>query len=145
MKTIKLNLLKAGGVFTSIAPLVVVIIINWNEYVMAAGGQTWKLTIGGTIAVVLIALSVLGKMKISGRKTLFTILLVVVFLLEPIIADMKLLCACALGGEILNGITFEQFAKKYQETITMEKQANINAKATEEVLEKIVNKTSGRV
>ena len=47
MKTLKLKLLEGGGIVTSLLPLLVVIIINWNEYVVAAGGSSWKLTIGG--------------------------------------------------------------------------------------------------
>ena len=129
----------------SLAPLITCIAINWNDYVIAAGGQTWKLSIGGTIAVFLIAIAMLGKLKLPGLKTFLAILLIVVFLIEPILADLKLLCACALGGQIINGFTFELFAKKYQETMTMEKQADINAKATQKVVEDVIGKITGRV
>ena len=145
MKTLKLKLLEGGGIVTSLLPLIVVIIINWNDYVMAAGGQTWKLTIGGTMAVGMIAIAMLGKLKMPGLKTFFAILLVIIFLIEPILADLKLLCACALGGQLINGVTFELLAKKYKETMTMEKQADINAKATQKVIEETINKMSGRV
>lgn len=145
MKALKLKLLQGGGLITSLAPLIVCIAINWNDYVIAAGGQTWKLSIGGTIAVCLIGAMVIGKLKLPGLKTFFAILLLIVFLIEPILADLKLLCACALGGQILNGFTFEIFAKKYQETTTMEKQASINAKATQKAMEDVISKISGRV
>lgn len=145
MKTLKLKLLEGGGIVTSLLPLLVVIIINWNEYVVAAGGQSWKLTIGGVMAVGIIAATMIGKMKMPGLKTFFAILLVIIFLLEPILADLKLLCAMALLGQIANGVTFEIFAKKYKETMTMEKQADINAKATQKVLEDAINKMTGRV
>lgn len=145
MKTLKLKLLEGGGIVTSLLPLIVVIIINWNDYVMAAGGQTWKLTVGGVMAVGMIAIAMLGKMKLPGLKTFFAILLVIIFLIEPILADLKLLCACALGGQLINSVTFELLAKKYKETMTMEKQADINAKATQKVIEETINKMSGRV
>jgi hypothetical protein len=145
MKTLKLKLLEGGGIVTSLLPLLVVIIINWNEYVVAAGGSSWKLTIGGVMAVGMIAATMIGKMKLPGLKTFFAILLVIIFLLEPILADLKLLCAAALGGQLINGFTFEIFAKKYKETMTMEKQADINAKATQKVLEDAINKMTGRV
>ena len=145
MKTLKLKLLQGAGLLTSLAPLITVIIINWNDYVIAAGGQSWKLTVGGCIAVFIIAATMLGKLKMPGLKTFFAVLLVIIFLLEPILADLKLLCACALGGQLLNGLTFEMFANKYKETITMEKQADINAKATQKVIEETINKMNGRV
>lgn len=145
MKTLKLKLLQGGGILTSLAPLITCIAINWNDYVLAAGGETWKLSVGGTIAVCLIGAIVIGKLKLPGLKTFFAILLLIVFLIEPILADLKLLCACALGGQVLNGFTFEIFTKKYQETITMEKQADINAKATQKVVENVISKMNGRV
>lgn len=145
MKTLKLKLLEGGGIVTSLLPLLVVIIINWNDYVVAAGGSSWKLTIGGVMAVGMIAATMIGKMKLPGLKTFFAILLVIIFLLEPILADLKLLCAAALGGQLINGFTFEIFAKKYKETMTMEKQADINSKATQKVLEDAINKMTGRV
>ena len=145
MKTLKLKLLEGGGIVTSLLPLLVVIIINWNDYVVSAGGQSWKLTIGGVMAVGMIAALMIGKMKMPGLKTFFAILLVIIFLLEPILADLKLLCAAALGGQLVNGFTFEIFVKKYKETMTMEKQADINAKATQKVVEDAINKITGRV
>lgn len=144
-KQIKLKLLQGGGLVASLAPLITCIAINWNDYVVAAGGQTWKLSIGGTIAVFLIAVAMLGKLKMPGLKTFFTVLLVIVFLIEPILADLKLLCACALGGQVLNGISFEWLANNYKDKISREKQADTTANAMEKVIEKAINKMNGRV
>ena len=144
-KQIKLKLLQGGGLVTSLAPLITCIAINWNDYVVAAGGQTWKLSIGGTIAVFLIAVAMLGKLKMPGLKTFFTVLLVIVFLIEPILADLKLLCACALGGQVLNGISFEWLANNYKDKISREKQADTTANAMEKVIDKALSKINGRV
>jgi hypothetical protein len=143
-RQIKLGLLKTGGVITAIAPLVTVIAINWNDYVMASNGNPLKLTMGGMIAVFLIACSTLGRLKMPGKTTFYFMLLVMVILLDPVLADLKLLCFCALGGEVLNAVTFNIFTKNYQETITMEKQAKI----TKNVFKNEDNKTTksnGRV
>lgn len=144
-KKIKLKLLQGGGLVTSLAPLITCIAINWNDYVVAAGGQTWKLSIGGTMAVFLIAVAMLGKLKMPGIKTFFTVLLVIVFLIEPILADLKLLLFCALGGQVLNGISFELLANNYKDKISREKQADTTANAMEKVIEKAINKINGRV
>lgn len=144
-KQIKLKLLQGGGLVTSLAPLITCIAINWNDYVVASGGQTWKLSIGGTIAVFLIAVAMLGKLKMPGLKTFFAVLLVVVFLIEPILADLKLLCACALGGQVLNGISFELLANNYKSKIDREKQADTTATAMEKVIDKAISKINGRV
>lgn len=144
-KQIKLKLLQGGGLVTSLAPLITCIAINWNDYVVASGGQTWKLSIGGTIAVFLIAVAMLGKLKMPGLKTFFAVLLVIVFLIEPILADLKLLCACALGGQVLNGISFELLANNYKSKIDREKQADTTATAMEKVIDKAISKINGRV
>ena len=144
-KQIKLKLLQGGGLVTSLAPLITCIAINWNDYVVASGGQTWKLSIGGTIAVFLIAVAMLGKLKMPGLKTFFAVLLVIVFLIEPILADLKLLCACALGGQVLNGISFELLANNYKSKIDREKQADTTASAMEKVIDKAISKINGRV
>jgi hypothetical protein len=145
MKTLKLKLLEGGGLITSLLPVIIAVIINWNDYVIAAGGKSWKLGIGGIIAVCVIGGIMIGKMKLPGLKTFFAILLLIIFLLEPILADLKLLCFLALCGQLINGFTFEIFAKKYKETMTMEKQADINAKATQKVIEDTINRMNGRV
>ena len=145
MKTLKLKLLEGGGILTSFLPVIIAVIINWNDYVIAAGGQSWKLSAGGIIAVCVIGGIMIGKMKLPGLKTFFAILLLIIFLLEPILADLKLLCFLALCGQLVNGFTFELAAKKYKETMTMEKQADINAKATQKVVEDAINKITGRV
>lgn len=144
-KQVNLKLLQTGGVISSLAPLITAIIINWNDYVIQSNGSAVKLTIGGSIAVFLIAFSVVGKLKMPSRLTFYTMLLVMVFLLEPVLADLKLLSACALGGELFNSCTFSALAKNYKETITMEKQADINAKAMVKAQEESKNKYSGRV
>ena len=143
-KQIKLGLLKTGGVVTAIAPLVTVIAINWNDYVMASNGNPLKLTMGGMIAVFLIACSTIGRLKMPGKITFYFMLLVMVILLEPVLADLKLLCACALGGEVVNSFTFNIFSKNYQETITMEKQAKITKNIFKSEDKKTI-KTNGRV
>ena len=144
-KQIKLWLLKTGGVVTAIAPLVTVIAINWNDYVMASNGNPLKLTMGGMIAVFLIACSTIGRLKMPGKITFYAMLLVMVILLEPVLADLKLLCFCALGGEVVNSFTFNIFTKNYQETITMEKQAKITKSVFNGEDKKKDSKYSGRV
>lgn len=144
-RQIKLGLLKTGGVITAIAPLVTVIAINWNDYVMASNGNPLKLTMGGMIAVFLIACSTIGRLKMPGKITFYFMLLVMVILLEPVLADLKLLCACALGGEVVNSFTFNIFTKNYQETITMEKQARITKNVFNNEENKKDSKYSGRV
>ena len=132
---IKLILLKTGGIITSLAPLITVIAINWNDYVIASNGNTVKLTVGGCIAVFLIVFSTLGKLKMPSKFTFYFMLLVLVYLLEPILADLKLLTGMALLGESASCVTFNLFAKKYEETLTMRKQAKINAEEMAKVKE----------
>lgn len=121
----KLNLLKAGGVISSLAPLGITIGISIPEYVQKNNGSVLSLTIGGIIAIILIAVSVLGRLKLPGRIWFFALLFLMVCLLEPVLADLKLLSGMALAGEGINSAVFSPQVKRMTEQTSMEKQAKV--------------------
>lgn len=121
----KLNLLKTGGVISSLAPLGITIGISIPEYIQKNNGSVLSLTIGGIIAIILIAISVLGRLKLPGRIWFFALLFLMVCLLEPVLADLKLLSGMALAGEGINTAIFNPQVKKLTEQNSMEKQAKI--------------------
>ncbi len=144
-QTIKLKLLQLGSLITSLAPLGVAVGINWNSYVTAGSSSPLKLTIGGVLAAAMIALTAVGKLKIKGKYWGLGIALVLVYLLEPILADMKMLLLCVLGGDVLNTITFSNWVNKYKEKIEINKQADATAKATEDIIKEVVSELKGKV
>lgn len=111
----------------------------------ASGGSPLKLTIGGIVAVAIIALTAIGKVPIKGKFLVLGIAIGLAYLLEPILADIKMLLSCVLGGELLNQFTFSNWVNKYKGKIAINKQADATAKATEAIVEKVINKLEGKV
>ena len=137
----KLRLLEISRVIVILIPLMVVVIINRNDYFYSPT-STVSMTIGGCIGVVLAVLMSVDKVHIRSRLIVFGLIFGLAWALEPLIVDLKLLAGAAFGGEIINTIFFEGRIKRMRRLSEAEEAAEINAQAQEKVVEKIVR---GRV
>ncbi len=133
----KLFFLCAGGFLASILPLVALLILRWEEYTAVPGGAV-RLCFGGAAIAALIAMKVLGKLKLPSRLTVMVIALVLVYLLEAMISDLTLILWTAILGEALDTFLFSPFAKRTRERIAIEKQADATADKVEELLKQYV-------
>ena len=139
----KLRLLEISRVIVILIPLMVVVIINRNDYFYSPT-STVSMTLGGCVATVLALLLSFDKIHIRSRLVLIGLLFGLVWALEPLIIDLKLLLGATFGGEIVNSIFFESRIKRMRRLWEAEEAAEINAQANEKVVEKIVT-ISGRV
>lgn len=137
----KLYLLEILRVVTILTPLLVIVIINRNDYFYNTA-STVSMTIGGCVAVVLALLLSFDKLKVRSRIIVFGVVFGLVWALEPLIVDLKLLSGAAFLGEIVNTIFFEGRIKRLRRLWEAEEAAEINAQAQEKVVEKIIG---GRV
>ena len=133
----KLFFLCLGGFLSSTLPLMALLIIKWEEYTAIPGGAV-RLCFGGIAIVALIALKVLGKIKLPSRLTVMAIVLVLVYLLEALLADLTLILWVALIGEAIDTFLFSPFAKRVRERIAIAKQADATADRVEELLKQYV-------
>lgn len=133
----KLFFLCAGGFLSSTLPLIALLIIKWEEYTAIPGGAV-RLCFGGGMIVALIALKVLGKIKLPSRITVMAVVLVLVYLLEALLADLTLILWVALIGEAIDTFLFAPFAKRVRERIAIAKQADATADRVEELLKQYV-------
>ena len=78
---LRLALLYIGSFIVSIAPLLVCLIVNWNEYTKMPQ-DTVKLCLGGLLALFFIFLKVIGKLHMPRRIVLFSIVFIMVYLLQ---------------------------------------------------------------
>jgi len=138
----RLVLLQIGSFFVSIAPLIIVLIINWGEYTKTPG-ETIKLCIGGIMALFFIFLKVIGKLKMPRRIVLFGVVFIMAYLLQAIMDDMILLSGMALLGEFIDLVCFQGFIKKLKENILIGKTANATTDQVEQVIKKYIG--NGRV
>ncbi len=125
--------LRVLGVIVTFAPVLLEIFIHKDVYFRSRSAG-WALTIGGIIAVVLVALAMVGKlgsMLGSDIRVVGTIF-VMAMLMEPIMVNVKLLSFLLLCGMVVNAL----FVKPKLARLTRRK-AN---EETAEVLREALNK-----
>lgn len=138
----RLILLQIGSFIVSIAPLVIVLIINWGKYTKTPG-ETVKLCIGGIMVAFFIFLKVIGKLKMPRRIVLFGVVFIMAYLLQAIMNDMILLSGMALLGEFMDMVCFQGFIKKLKDNILIGKTANATTDQVEKVIQRYIG--NGRV
>lgn len=138
-KKVKKALLQSGGFLASIAPILVVIGLNWSDYTSSTPSII-SLSVGGAMALVLMLLKAIGKMP-KDMKSVFkyAIAFVLVFLLDPLIQDLKWLLGAALIGEVLDISIFEWMINRTQKEID----AEINANGMQEQTNQLVDAIKG--
>lgn len=132
---VRLAFLYIGSFLISIAPLVVVLALNWGDYTKTPG-DTVKLCFGGVLALFLIFLKVIGKLQMSRRIVFFGILFLLVYLLKALLDDILLLTGMALAGEVIDLLCFQRPIKATKEKILIEKTSDATANKVEEVMKK---------
>lgn len=143
---IKLIVLYVLSFLVSIAPLAVVLIINWGKYTSTVT-DTIKLSFAGVMAVVFLFLKVVGKLKMPRRVVFYGLLCLFIWLLQPVIWDLLLLAGMAFLGELVDSIFFQSAIKRTKERIHIEKQTESTSDAVEKKMESMFEKYmgSGRV
>ena len=95
-------LLQILGYVLSIAPLAVVFGLKWDTYT-ATTQSSISLGVGGAISLVLILIKSLGKVPKNIHPIIkYVVALVLVFALDPIIQDLKILLSAAIVGELID-------------------------------------------
>ncbi|MBO5981359.1 MAG: hypothetical protein J6Q24_02815 [Clostridia bacterium] len=138
----RLVLLYITSFIASLLPLLITFIAKREVYFKNIS-ESVKLAIGGIIAVVLLFIKVVGKLKLPGRISFFAILFIMSYLLESVLNDLALLSGMALLGEVADTLLFSAAIKSTKERLIIEKTAGATTEKIEAVLEKIVG--GGRV
>ena len=124
----KLNLflLNVLGMLITFAPIAVELVMHKDVY-FASKAAGWSLTIGGIVAVLLIALAMLGKLgKLLGSEIkVIGVICVLSMLLEPILLNLKLLSFLLLAGMSVSGVFIKPKIRKLQRRIKNEETASV--------------------
>lgn len=126
----------------SVLPVLVYFIINHNRYICTIPDRI-KLGFGAVALCVIIGLKLAGKLKIKSRIVVFAIVFGFSYLLESILDDLLVFSLLALVGEAFDMIV-GIFIKREKRKMLLKESADANAAANEKVIEKIINKVSGR-
>lgn len=137
----KLVFLHIFSFLASVLPLGVVVAMHYKEW-FTTPAETVKLGIGVIIAIVFIAIKVLGKLKMPRRIVTFGIVFAMAYLLEALLADLLMLSGAAFLGELADLILFQSAIKRTREQIGAEKCADATSAQIKTILEEYVG--SGR-
>lgn len=136
-------LLQILGYVLSIAPLAVVFGLKWDTYT-ATTQSTISLGVGGAISLVLILIKSLGKVPKNIHPIIkYVVALVLVFALDPIIQDLKILLSAAIVGELID-LPIQHQVKVTQKVIDQKAMLTSIDNQTQAIVDAI-NKNQGRV
>ena len=134
----RLRILTILSFFTSILPIALVIGLNWNVYVQTTSDAV-KLTCGGCIALFLVFMKVIGKLRVPNKFVLLGSVFLMSYLLQSIISDLTILSGMALLGEVLDAMLFQVPIRKLREAIMIEKTADATSSKIESIIDKKLN------
>ena len=139
----KKMLLQILGYVLSIAPLAVVFGLKWDTYT-ATTQSSISLGVGGAISLVLILIKSLGKVPKNIHPIIkYIVVLVLVFALDPIIQDLKVLLSAAIVGELID-LPIQHQVKVTQKVIDQKATLTSIDNQTQAIVDAI-NKNQGRV
>lgn len=142
--SVKKVLLQISGYLASIAPIAVVLGLKWDTYT-ATTVSTVSLGVGGAIALVLILIKSLGKIPKNIHPIIkYAIALVLVFALDPIIKDLKILLSAAIIGELID-LPIEHCVKVTQKVIDQKATLTSIDNQTQAIVDAINKSNGGRV
>jgi len=141
---LKLVFLYIFSFILSIAPLIILISLNHDKY-FDTTPKTWKFTIGGILAIVLIVIKALDKLRFPNRMVAFGVGFTLVYLLQAMLNDILMLLAMAFLGELIDWAFIKPLIRRYKEEIEREKTGNVVADKVEEALQKYAMRINGRV
>ncbi len=124
------------GFLLSIAPVLTYFLINFDRYVKSTYDGV-RLASGGVILCCIVLLKITGKLKIPSAVSVFSIIFVLSYLLDAILADIMIFSLLALCGELCDMLV-QIFVRREKVKIVNEKIATETAKEVQRAL-------SGRV
>ena len=114
------------GIVATFAPIAIEILIHKDTY-FATKSAGVSMTVGGAIAVLMVAMAMVGKLSKclgSGIRVAGTVF-VLSLLLEPILVNIKLLSFLLLGGMCIDGVFFKPKVKRLAKQLSDEGAAQV--------------------
>lgn len=101
----------SGAFLLSVLPVSAVILSKWSLWV-SNPGQAVALGAGGVMVGIVILLSILGRLKISGDIWFLAFSLILLFLIRAAMDDLLLLNGALLGGRVSDKILTATYVKR---------------------------------
>jgi len=138
---VKSLLLKLTGAISAVAPVGIYIAINWEKYAPTTS-EGVKLGLGCTLALVVVGLKCLSKIKVPKLVYLWGGVALFSWLMASVLDDLFIISLLAFTGEVGDTLC-AMGAKHYDTKLVDDKNALLIAKATSKAIEE--TKGYGRV
>ena len=125
----KLFSLYIGSFISSILPLAVLVGVRWNDYIRDVPAGAFRLTIGGVMVAIVMILKITHHLKIHSLFFTFAACALFCWLVEAVLADLRLIYSLAAVGQGIDEIFFQTAIKKTRKEIEMQEQAEKIAEA----------------
>ena len=142
IKMLGLHLL---SVLVNIAPLLVVLIINW-EVCTKTDRQVVALSVTGFAWLFFLIITMLGSMpKRINRVAGLIIVFVVLELMKPLLNQMTLFAGASAIGALLDALIIRPMIKRYRELRVASKTADLTTQQVKEAVKELLEERSARV
>jgi len=132
-------LLQALSIVFILAPVSVVVGLNWEKYAPKEVEKSgWTTSFGLIFSVVIVVILLMRKAKPDEKQEQSPVKVLLIstalaWLLDPLISDIKIILSAATAGALIDYVILNPIIDELNETIKMTKQAKIHAKAMAEV------------
>lgn len=136
----KIFVLSLTSFALSVAPILTVLIVNWDKYTTTAG-ETVRLCIGAMFGIILLGAKAMGRLKLPEKRiVIYGIVFLMVYFLHSIIQDLLLISGMALLGEVLS-LPCDKINDRFKNELVVDRTADAVSKKIEESFKSF----SGRV
>lgn len=140
----RLLLLRVLSVAVCIGPLTGTFFANFDRYVTTVE-EGVKLAGGGVLLLVLIALIVLGKMKMPPIVVVCGMVSLIAWLIQPILPDLAMLGVITTSSVMVDYILVKRLIKRTEEALLIDKAADETSARVAAQVENIMKSYTGRV
>lgn len=139
---VKLAVLYLFSFLSCSLPLIAVFIARSDRYISSLSDAV-RLSVGGVVCLFFLFLKAIGKLHMPRRIVLYAFLLVMVYLMEPVIFDLKVLCLAALAGELLDYMIFQNLIRRERERQLIGRTAQATTEATRAAVDDLLKTYMG--
>lgn len=139
---INIALLYVLAFVCSVAPALIYFLVNHDRYIRTVPEKI-KVSIGMIALGIIVIIKLAGKLKANSRIAVFGTVFLLCYLLESILNDLMIFSFLALVGEILDFIVMI-FVRKLKRDLFIREAAGATADANERMLDRVIERFSGR-
>ena len=136
----KIIALSLSSFALSVAPILTVLIVNWDKYTTTTG-ETVRLCIGAMFGIIMLGAKAMDRLKLPEKRIVtYGIVFLMIYFLHSIIQDLLLISGMALLGEVLS-LPCDKAKENMSSSLVIDKTAEALSKKVEDSLKNY----SGRV